>query len=89
MPSPNPFQTPTEYDKAQGSVHLQGLGRTPAKPARDFRVGERIMWNYGYVSLIESIVPSASGKTLVMGLRKGNGQLNSRRVGADRLLALA
>jgi hypothetical protein len=30
-------------------VHLQGLGMVPALPARELRVGDRRLFNYGYV----------------------------------------
>lgn len=39
------------------SVHLQGVGRVKAKPARDLRPGDVTVWNYGYTDKVESVEP--------------------------------
>ena len=38
-----------------GKIQLIEMGWVPAKPAREFKVGEKIMYNYGYVNEIVSI----------------------------------
>lgn len=37
-------------------VHLQSVGKVEAKPAQEFEVGEYMMWNFGNVSKIISIL---------------------------------
>lgn len=69
-------------------IHLQGIGKVKAKPAGNFKVGEKALWNYGYTSTIKNIQPV--GKT-------GNfhnwttqedksGGIYQRRVRKDRLV---
>lgn len=44
-------------------VHLQGIGKMPAKSVKDLRMGDRIIWNYGAISTVMNLVASKSGKT--------------------------
>ena len=37
------------------TIHLQGIGRVPAKPAQDFKSGEFMLWNYYGVGKVEGI----------------------------------
>ena len=70
----------------QAYVQLQSVGRVPAKPAKDFKVGERIMWNFGEESLIIAIIKETP-KTLVF-KTESSGKTYRRRYGKDRLLAI-
>ena len=36
-----------EAELRKTSVHLQGVGRVHAKKMRDFKVGEKMAYNYG------------------------------------------
>ena len=38
------------------TIHLQGIGRVRAKKAKDFKVGEKFLWNYGSRSKILKIL---------------------------------
>ncbi len=40
---------------AQSSIHLQALGQTEAKPAKDFAIGDFAVWNYGHTSEVLSV----------------------------------
>jgi len=42
--------------KEQNLIHLQGVGEVLAKPAKDFKIGEKFMWNTGATSEIVAII---------------------------------
>lgn len=82
-------ETAAAEDRRTRTIHLQGLGRHLAKPAGELSIGDRTVWNYGYVYVVESIVPSASGKTLDAVLRaEDGGQTYPRRFAIDRMVAI-
>lgn len=66
------------------SIQLIEVGNAAAKPVRDFCPGESMLWNYGMTSVIEAMIPSASGKTIVVQFACGA----SKRMKADRLSAI-
>lgn len=70
------------------TIHLQGIGRTPAKQAQEFSVGDRMMWNYGSTSLVEAI-KDASASFLVFTLVSERGERSERRLMKSRLVAVA
>ena len=71
-------------------VQLQGIGRKPAKAVKELHIGDKIMWNYGYTSTVLDLIPSKTGKTIVAVLDENeNGHVVNRKMGADRLVALA
>ena len=37
------------------AIQLQGIGLTKAKPACEFKAGEKMVWNGGYTSTILSL----------------------------------
>lgn len=82
-------ETAAEYDRRTGSIHLQGIGRHPAKPAGELVVGDRTVWNTGAIYRVESITRNPSGKTLETTLRdERSGQLYPRRFALTRLVAV-
>ena len=71
-------------------VKLQGInGQQPAIPTKDLKVGDFIIWNYGYKSEVVEIIPSKTGKTITFTLKSlESGNINSRKMGADRLVVV-
>lgn len=45
-------------------IHLQGIGKVQAIPAKELKIGTVMMWNYGYTSEVLEITPLKSGKTI-------------------------
>lgn len=37
------------------TIHLQGIGKSSAKPAQELQPGEVVIWNYGWKSTVISI----------------------------------
>jgi len=72
------------------TVHLQGIGSKPAKAVKELHIGDKVMWNYGYTSTVLDLMPSKTGKTIVAVLKSDDsGTVGNRKLGADRLVAIA
>lgn len=72
------------------TTHLQGIGSVPAIPARDLKPGDVVRWNYGYTSDVLKVTPSKTGKTVDVLLHShDSGKVSSRKLGADRLVAVS
>lgn len=72
------------------TVKLQGIhGQQPAIPTKDLKVGDVIIWNFGYKSEVVEIIPSKTGKTITFMLRSFESvNINARKMGADRLVVV-
>jgi hypothetical protein len=65
---------------------LQGVGWGQGTPAQEIKPGDKLMWNYGYISEVLAISPR--GKTqLTFSLRSENGAVHDRVMGRTRLVA--
>ena len=42
-------------DEKLKTIHLQGIGRVDAKPATEIKIGDILIWNYGYKSTVKSV----------------------------------
>lgn len=66
-------------------VRVNGYGKAPAKTARELRVGEYTIWDFGYTGEIVSVAPK--GRTrLEFHLKGRDGRLCRKTVKADRLM---
>ena len=71
------------------TIQLQGIGNRPAKAAKELRIGDIIVWNFGYVSTVCGIRPTKTGKMIDFDLQSGqDGVIRSRRLGAERLVGV-
>lgn len=72
------------------TVKLQGIyGQQPGTPTKNLKIGDVIIWNYGYKSEVVEIHPSKTGKTINFILRSlESGEINPRKMGADRLVVV-
>ena len=70
-------------------VKLQGIS-TPqdAKPVKDLKPGDVILWNFGYSSTVVELIPSKTGKMITAMLRGSDGIISPRKMGAERLVAI-
>jgi hypothetical protein len=74
-------------DKKLGSIHLQGIGRYPAVPAGDLKVGDIIVYNQGGTTIVRS-KRKVSAKTIEVVERTDKGKLYTRQYRVDRLVAV-
>ena len=72
------------------TVKLQGIhGEQKGTPTNDLKVGDVIVWNYGYKSEVVEIIPSKTGKTITFMLKSfESGNINPRKMGADSLVVI-
>ena len=72
------------------TVKLQGIhGEQKGTPTKNLKVGDVIVWNFGYKSEVVDIIPSKTGKTITFMLKSlESGNVNSRKMGADRLVVI-
>lgn len=72
------------------TVKLQGIsGNRAGIPTKNLKIGDVIVWNFGYKSEIVEINPSKTGKTITFMLRSfESGEIKPRKMGADRLVVV-
>lgn len=72
------------------TVKLQGIhGEKKGTPTKDLKIGDIIIWNFGYKSEVVDITPSKTGKTITFMLKSfEDGEIRSRKMGADRLVVV-
>jgi hypothetical protein len=68
------------------SIILQGVGWGKGTEAQEIKPGDKLMWNYGYISEVLS-VEKVSNLFLNFTLKSESGQINQRRMKLTRLVA--
>lgn len=70
------------------TVKLQGIsGQQKAVRAKDLKIGDVIIWNYGYKSQVKEIIQSKTGKTITFMLKSmESGNINPRQMRRDTLV---
>ena len=71
-------------------IKLQGIhGAQKGTQAKNLKVGDVIVWNYGYKSEVVEIIPSKTGKTITFMLKSFEScNISPRKMGADRLVVI-
>lgn len=69
-------------------VKLIGVGWKDATPAREIKVGDTLVWNYGYTSKVLDIV-SETAKQIVIRTESEDGKHYLRRLGKSTLVVVA
>ena len=71
-------------------VKLQGIyGQKEGTPTKDLKVGDVIIWNFGYKSEVIEIIPSKTKKTFTIMLKSfEDGQIRPHKMGANRLVVV-
>ena len=72
------------------TIKLQGIyGQQKGTATKNLKIGDVIVWNYGYKSEVMEIIPSKTGKTITFMLRSfESGNISPRKMGADRLVVV-
>lgn len=68
-------------------IHLIGYGKVDAKPAKEVKKGDTLVWNYGTTSVVESIVKETATQ-IVIEERYDSGKSYTRRMGKERLVGV-
>ena len=75
-------------------IQIQSVGKVEAKPVSEFKIGEKMMWNFGYTSEILGVAKETKTQIIlkmnsVSPEGKSNGEVYERRMKKDRLAAIA
>lgn len=72
------------------TVKLQGIhGQQEGTATKNLKIGDVIVWNFGYKSEVMKITPSKTGKTITFMLKSlESGEINPRKMGAERLVVV-
>lgn len=73
------------------TVKLQGIyGHQAGTAVKNLKVGDVVIWNFGYKSEVIDLIPSKTGKTITAMLKSiEDGQIRPRKMGAERLVVVA
>lgn len=69
-------------------IHLQGIGLCEAKPASEFLIGQKMLWNYGAKSIITG-VKNETKSYITYIIADERGLTWDRRLKKTRLVATA
>ncbi len=75
-----------ETNTDRRTVHLQAVGAVPGKPAAALEIGDRVGWNFGYISTVLDIQPCGRLSLRVLFTTAGTPRWRSLR--RSRLLAI-
>ena len=75
------------FHKHDGQIQIQGIGWSDAKKAEDFKVGEKILCNFGYTETIVNI--ENVGKTMLKFFVEINGKIFERKTRKTTMWAIA
>lgn len=70
------------------TIQLQYVGKVPAKPANELKIGSKLMWNGGSIFEVISIEFSKTGKTLNIIEKGSDGREWNRKLRSDRLVVI-
>lgn len=66
-------------------MRLQGIGMCEAVEASNLKIGDVVIWNYGYKSQVVDIIPSKTGKTATFKmLSLTSGEVHDRKMSMTR-----
>lgn len=69
------------------TIQLQRIGLQKATEAKNIKVGDTLIWNFGDTSKVLEIVKETA-KTLIIKELCESGNVYSRRLGKERLVAV-
>ena len=69
------------------TIQLQSIGKRKATEAKNIKVGDTLIWNFGYTSKVVEIVKETA-HTIVIKSLCGDGNTYERRLGKERLVAI-
>lgn len=71
------------------TVQLQSVGHVAAKPAKEFKVGDFMAWNFGFTSEVVGIAKETKAFIVFELKSTSDGITRERRLKKDRLVAIA
>jgi hypothetical protein len=71
------------------AIQIQSVGRVQAKPAIEFSIGDKMVWNFGYTSEVVRVVKETKSQIIYELKSTDSGNIHERRFGKQRLVAFA
>ena len=69
------------------TIHLQGIGEKPAITAKELKIGDVTIWNYGFTETIIGILKQTK-KSIVFQIKSNNTDyIGQRRIYKNTLVA--
>ena len=69
------------------TIHLQGIGEKPAITAKELKIGDVTIWNYGFTETIIGILKQTT-KSIVFQIKSNNTDyIGQRRIYKNTLVA--
>jgi uncharacterized protein (DUF2147 family) len=68
-------------------IHLQGIGKAPAKTAGELEVGDILTWNYGYRYEVVAVTPCGKQSIRVTERSLKDGKEYTRTMRTSRLVS--
>lgn len=68
------------------TIHLQGIGEKEAIAAQELKVGDTLMWNFGYTSTIIEILKETA-KSITIKTKNKDNYIGTRRLFKTTLVA--
>lgn len=68
------------------TIHLQGIGEKEAVAAQELKVGDTLMWNFGYTSTIIEILKETA-KSITIKTKNKDNYIGTRRLFKTTLVA--
>lgn len=68
------------------TIQLQAIGHVPAKPASELKVGDVMIWNFGYTSTVKEIVRQTAKSLWIKEVSDESGKTYERRFLKSRLV---
>jgi len=70
-------------------LQLQGIGSVPAKQAGEIKIGDTLIWNYGYKSMVKNVTETKTKKSIIVTILEDDGNIYERRMTKTRLVGIA
>lgn len=70
-----------------GKIYLIGWGEVNAQPAGNIKVGDTLMWNYGYKSKVLSI-DKTTAKSITISTKSDTGKVCQRTMRKSTLICI-
>jgi hypothetical protein len=67
---------------------LQGIGLVLGTPAEEIKVGDYLMWNFGYTSEVDSIIKETAKTLTISVIESKTRKLYERKLNKSRLVCL-
>jgi hypothetical protein len=69
------------------TIQLQSIGKRKATEAKNIKVGDTLIWNFGYTTKVLEIVKETAHTIIIRSINE-SGKIHDRRLGKERLVAI-